>query len=54
MISLQAQAREARTAHERTLVERAIEGGDEQIDAAVYELYTVSAKEKRVIEEATS
>jgi hypothetical protein len=42
-----------KTAHERTALQRQIEATDREIDRLVYELYGLTEKEIRIVEEAT-
>ena len=44
----------AKTAHERTVIERQIEATDREIDRLVYDLYGLSDDEIKIVEEATS
>jgi hypothetical protein len=43
-----------KTGHDRTVVQRQIEGTDRQIDRLVYELYGLSDEEIGVVEETTA
>ncbi len=43
----------ARTAHERTVIERDIAATDGRIDRLVYELYGLTEKERRIVDEGT-
>lgn len=52
MLSLNKQLQEARTPHEKTLLQRQIEATDRQIDALVYELYGLTEEEIRIVEGA--
>jgi hypothetical protein len=40
----------AKTAHEKTAIERQIQATDKQIDQLVYELYGLTKKEIRIVE----
>ena len=44
----------AKTAHERTAIERQIEATDHQIDKLVYDLYGLTEKEITIVESATT
>ncbi len=44
--------REAKTGHEKTVIERQIEATNQQIDRAVYQLYGLTGDEVRVVESA--
>lgn len=50
MLTLHKQLPEARTGHDRTLLERQIDATDQQIDRLVYELYGLTEEEIRVVE----
>lgn len=52
--SLQRRVDGSRTAHERKIVERQIDATDRRIDELVYELYGLTDKEIRIVEEATT
>jgi len=41
---------EARTPHEQTALQRQIEATDRQIDALVYELYSLTEEEIEIVE----
>jgi hypothetical protein len=43
----------AKTAHEKTALQRQIDATDRQIDKLVYELYDLTDDEIRIVEEAT-
>jgi predicted nucleic acid-binding Zn-ribbon protein len=43
----------AKTAHEKTVLQREIETTDRQIDQVVYELYGLTEEEIKIVEEAT-
>jgi len=40
----------AKTAHEKTAIERQIAATDQQVDALVYELYGLTKEEIRIVE----
>ncbi len=44
----------AKTAHEKTMLQRQITATDHQIDQLVYELYGLTADEIRIVEEGTA
>ncbi|MGD9841056.1 MAG: hypothetical protein AB7U87_05090 [Candidatus Bipolaricaulis sp.] len=46
--------RAAKTAHEKTILERQITATDHQIDQLVYKLYGLTADEIKIVEEATT
>ena len=50
MLDLNKQRADVKTAHEKNLIERQIEGTDKQIDALVYELYGLTGEEIRIVE----
>jgi hypothetical protein len=52
MLSLHKQLAPAKTAHEKTTIERQIDATDAQIDKLVYELYGLSADEIKIVEGA--
>jgi hypothetical protein len=54
MLQLEAQRADASTGHRREVVERQIAALDRQIDQLVYELYGLTDKEIRIVEEATA
>jgi len=54
MLGLNQRLTTARTAHEKTLLERQIAATDRQIDQLVYELYGLSEAEIALVEEATA
>jgi hypothetical protein len=43
----------AKTEHEKTVIKRQIEVTDKQIDQLVYEIYGLTEKEIKIVEEAT-
>jgi hypothetical protein len=43
----------AKTAHEKTILERQIDGTDRQIDRLVYDLYGLTDEEIKIVEEQT-
>ncbi|MCH7475423.1 MAG: hypothetical protein IIA27_12215 [Gemmatimonadetes bacterium] len=51
--SLRMELRAGRTQQDRAVVERQIAAVDRQIDLLVYELYGLTDKEIRIVEEAT-
>jgi len=53
MLDLNKKLPKARTAHERTVIERDIAATDRRIDLLVYELYGLTKKEIAIVEEAT-
>ena len=53
MLELHAGLRTAKTDHEKSLIQRQINADDKQIDQLVYELYGLTDKEIRIVEEAT-
>lgn len=50
MLKLHAQLAGAKTAHDKTLIQRQIDATDRQIDALVYELYELTPDEIRIVE----
>jgi hypothetical protein len=53
MLSLNKQLLTAKTAHEKTILQRQIDATDRQIDRLVYELYGLTDEEIKIIEEQT-
>ncbi len=53
MLDLHKGLAEAKTAHERTVIERDIAATDRQIDRLVYDLYGLTEEEIAIVEEAT-
>jgi len=53
MLDLHKQLAAAKTSHEETAIQRQINAIDKQIDQLVYELYGLTDKEIRIVEEAT-
>jgi hypothetical protein len=53
MLDLNKRLPEAKTAQERTILQRQIEATDRQIDTLVYTLYDLTADEIKVVEDAT-
>jgi hypothetical protein len=53
MLGLQEQLTAARTAHDKTVIQRQIEATDRQIDRLVYELYGLTDDEIAIIEQRT-
>jgi len=52
ILKLHKDLRTAKTDHEKSLIQRQIEQIDKQIDQLVYELYGLTDKETRIVEEA--
>ncbi|MCG3126007.1 MAG: hypothetical protein CHACPFDD_00835 [Phycisphaerae bacterium] len=52
MLDLHAQLAAARTAHDKTALQRQIVAADRQIDRLVYDLYGLTADEIRIVEDA--
>ena len=50
MLSLNKQLASAKTAHEKTALQRQIDATDNQIDRLVYELYGLTEEEIRIVE----
>ena len=50
MLTFQKQLAAAKTAHEKTTIQRQIDATDAQIDQLVYELYDLSADEIKIVE----
>ena len=50
MLKLHEQLASAKTAHDKTLIQRQIDATDRQIDALVYELYGLTDEEIRIVE----
>ena len=53
MIELHGQQAEIKAGHDREAIMRQIAAADRQIDQLVYELYGLTDKEIRIVEEAT-
>ncbi len=53
MLKLHKDHQAAKTAHEKSLIQRQIDTTDKQIDQLVYELYGLTDEEIRIVEEAT-
>jgi len=53
MLSLHKRLPAAKTAHDKTLLQRDIDATDREIDRLVYELYGLTEEEIRIVEEAT-
>jgi hypothetical protein len=51
MLNLNKQLAEAKTDHEKTLIQRQIDATDKQIDKLVYELYELTPEEIKIVEE---
>jgi len=50
MLDLHKQLDAAKSAHEKTAIQRQIDATDRQIDELVYELYGLGEEERRVVE----
>jgi len=50
MLELHKQLTAAKSAHEKTTIQRQIDATDRQIDELVYELYGMGEEERRVVE----
>ncbi len=50
MLDLHKKLTKAKTAHQKTVVQRQIDATDRRIDALVYELYGLTDKEIRIVE----
>jgi len=50
MLNLNKQLAEAKTDHEKTLIQRQIDATDNQIDKLVYELYDLTPEEIVIVE----
>jgi len=53
MLKLHKDLQAAKTGHEKSLIQRQIEQTDKQIDQLVYELYSLTNEEIRIVEEET-
>ena len=53
MLSLHKQLEAAKTPTDKTAIQRQIDATDRQIDQLVYELYSLTDDEIRIVEEAT-
>jgi len=53
MLDLHQRLPAAKTAHEKTVLQRDIDATDREIDRLVYELYGLMEEEIRIVEEAT-
>jgi len=53
MLELHKKLAAAKTAHDKTVLQREIETTDRQIDQLVYELYGLTKEEIKIVEEAT-
>jgi len=53
MLDLHKKLAKAKTAHQKTVIQRQIDATDRQIDALVYDLYGLTKKEIAIIEEQT-
>ena len=53
MLALHSKLEEARTDHEKTVLQRQIDATDREIDELVYELYGLTDEEIKIVEEAT-
>jgi hypothetical protein len=54
MLDLNKRVGEMKAGHERTVIEHEIAATDRDIDELVYELYGLSDKEVKIVEEATA
>jgi hypothetical protein len=54
MLDLHTQHAAARTAHDKTALQRQIDATDSPIDRLAYDLYGLTADEIRIVEEATT
>jgi len=54
MLSLNKKLAKLKTPHEKNVIQRQIEATDRQIDSLVYELYGLTEKEIKIVEEATA
>lgn len=54
MLALHKQLAAAKTAHDKTAIQRQIDATDRQIDQLVYELYGLTEQEIKIVEEATA
>jgi hypothetical protein len=54
MLDLNKKFHSANTPSEKTMLQRQIDATDQQIDKLVYELYGLTDKEIRIVEEATA
>jgi hypothetical protein len=54
MLALNEQAHAARTSHDRTILQRQIDGTDRQIDRLVYQLYELTDDEIAIVEAGTA
>jgi hypothetical protein len=54
MLALHKQFAPAKTAHEKTTIQRQIDATDAQIDKLVYELYGLNEEEIKIVEEAAT
>ncbi len=50
MLSLHKEVSSAKTAHDKTVIQRQIDATDRQIDALVYELYDLTDEEIQIVE----
>ncbi len=53
MLSLNKQLQEAKTPHEKTILQRRVETTDQQINTLVYDLYGLNEEEIKIVEEST-
>lgn len=53
MLALHKQLDAAKTAHDKTVIERQIAATDEEIDRLIYDLYGLTDDEIKIVEEAT-
>ena len=54
MLDLHKSLAAAKTAHEKTALQRQIDGTDRQIDQLVYQLYGLTEQEIKIVAEATA
>ena len=54
MLDLHKRLPKASTAHEKELIQRRIDATDKEIDRLVYDLYGLTEKEIRIVEEANT
>jgi hypothetical protein len=54
MLSLHRRAKDVRTTHDKTVLQRQIKTTDRQVDQLAYDLYGLTEEESRIVEEATA
>ena len=54
MLDLHKRLASARTAQDKTVIQRQIDAVDNQIDQLVYQLYNLTDEEIKIVEEVTS